>query len=79
MYIGDETGWLIEEWDRKRNELHGLWWTTAFTGDIYGGWVKDSTMALRFARECDAQAYIDEMGWTEAKPTEHRWCALCNG
>lgn len=63
-----ESGWLIERWDSRRN---ALWWRL---GNEDGGcWTPDSITALRFARAEDAQAYIDETGWTEATPTEHRW------
>lgn len=68
--MADETGWLIEAWDSKRDELKARWWAAGFEAeDAPGVWTNDSTKALRFARECDAQAYIDETGWTEAKPT----------
>jgi hypothetical protein len=72
-----ESGWLIEAWDSKRNELKAKWWSVTHDGscDEHWDWVSDSTRALRFARECDAQAYIKDMGWTEAKPTEHEWSA----
>ena len=65
-----ETGWLIEGWDSKARALKAGWWT--LEGEN-GGWTTDSTRALRFARNADAQAYIDHIGWTEALPSEHRW------
>ncbi len=66
-----ESGWLIEAWDSKRGQFKAEWWTLFC--DENGDWTKDSTKALRFSREIDAQAYIDDVGWTEAKPTEHGW------
>lgn len=62
-----ETGWLCE-W------LHATgpkWWTLG--GEDGGYFAKDSLKALRFARKEDAQAYIDDAGWTEIVPTEHEW------
>ena len=67
--MADEIGWLIEfsqsvspqpTWYGKTEE--GLGQTT------------DPLAALRFARAEDAQAVIDDIGWTEAKPSEHMWC-----
>lgn len=67
-------GWLIELWDHKTGVFAAQWWSLDLPEEEDGrGWTKDSLRALRFARECDAQAYIDEIGWTEAKPTEHSW------
>jgi hypothetical protein len=74
-----EAGWLIEQWNSKRNEFQARWWSLGSSGETdpdwetLGSWTIDSTQALRFAREADAQAYIDATGWTEAKPTDHRW------
>jgi hypothetical protein len=63
---GAETGWLIEEYSTKTQQFKGRWWNgEAFT--------RDSLDALRFGRRRDAQRYIDDIGWTEAVPTEHRW------
>lgn len=68
-----ESGWLIEGWDSKRDVLKAEWWGLGRELEDGFGWTKDSLKALRFARQVDAQAYIDETGWTEAKPTEHQW------
>jgi hypothetical protein len=68
--ISIEVAWLIEEWDSKSSAFKARWWT--LNGEN-GEWTKDSLRALRFARKIDAQAYIDDLGWTEAIPTEHRW------
>lgn len=67
--VARETGWLLE-W------LHGTgpeWWTLANSQGQGGYFAKDSIKALRFARKEDAQAYIDDVGWTEIVPTEHEW------
>ena len=68
-----ETGWLIESWNSKTGEFGATWWSLDDSLEDAQGWTKDSTIALRFAREADAQAYINDTAWTEAKPTEHRW------
>jgi hypothetical protein len=61
----DEIAWLIE--------LRGnrpTYWSLAVDEP---GWEADHDKALRFARREDAQAYIDDIGWTDAFPTEHMW------
>jgi hypothetical protein len=65
-----ERGWLIE--------LKGATpsWAILNPRDYDEHWTADSTKAIRFAREADAQAYIDHIGWTEAFPSEHIWDAL---
>jgi hypothetical protein len=69
-----ERGWLIEEWASKTGTFRARWWSLeAGDDDVPGSWSADVNAALRFARERDAQAYIDDTGWTEAKPTEHMW------
>lgn len=69
-----ESGWLIEAWNSKTGELLAKWFNlSGFLDGVWPEWTADTTIALRFARECDAQAYIDETGWTEAKPIEHGW------
>jgi len=62
-----ESGWLIE--------LKGTApsWAILNPQDYDEHWTTDSTRAIRFAREVDAQAYIDHIGWTEAFPSEHIW------
>lgn len=63
-----ETGWLIE--------LRGgppQWWYLGEDGEDGQGWTSDSLKALRFARKQDAEAYIGNVGWTEAFATEHEW------
>ncbi len=66
-----ETGWLCE-W------LHATgpeWWSLTDTEGDGGYFTNDSLKALRFARKEDAQAYIEDAGWTEIVPTEHQWGA----
>lgn len=67
---GAETGWLIEERASKTGEFKARWFSIR---DGESEWTADSVAALRFGRACDAQAYIDDVGWTEAAPTEHVW------
>lgn len=66
-------GWLIEAWDSNADAFGAKWWALGLDNEDGCGWTTDSLKALRFARACDAQAYIDDIGWTEAKPTEHGW------
>lgn len=69
-----ENGWLIAAWNSKTGELAGKWFNlVGFLDGVGDEWTTLSENALRFAREEDAQAYIAETGWTEAKPTEHGW------
>ena len=65
-----ETGWLIE---LQRRSSPPTWWSLADTEGEGGYFTPDSLKALRFARKEDAQVYIDDIGWTEAIPTEHQW------
>jgi hypothetical protein len=63
-----ETGWLIE--------LRGQspqWWYLGDDGEDGQGWTRDSLKALRFARKQDADAYIENVGWTGAFASEHEW------
>lgn len=73
---GGETGWLIEEWNSKTGQFAAKWWGLGPSFEDGFGWSPDSLLALRFAREADAVAYIEETGWTEAKATEHAWPVL---
>lgn len=72
---GEESGWLVEKWNSKSGEFGAEWWSIHPSFEDGCGWTKDSSIALRFARQTDAQSYINEIGWTEAKPTEHAWIA----
>lgn len=63
-----ETGWLIE--------LRGnspQWWSLTDTEGEGGYFTNDSLKALRFARKQDAEAVIEDIGWTEAFASEHQW------
>jgi hypothetical protein len=71
--VSPERGWLIERWNGRTGEFGALWWGLGLDNEDGFGWTPDSLQALRFARKCDAQAYINETGWTDAKPTEHVW------
>lgn len=64
--VTDEVAWLIE--------AQG----PAYLGpqdDGILGWTHDAGCAIRFARELDAQRYIDLEGLTGANAVEHMWCA----
>src|SRR5690606_15331875 len=63
-----DTGWLVELKGERPT-----WWSLTDTGEDAAGWATDASLALRFARKCDAEAYIDDMGWTEAFASEHAW------
>lgn len=66
--VKDETAWLIE--------LRGsrpTWWS--LHPEEEPGWVPDANKALRFSRKEDAEAYINDTGWTDAFATEHMWPA----
>lgn len=65
-----ETGWLIE---LKPSVSHQPTWYARVDEDSVCGWSTDHRKAIRFAREADAQAIIDDIGWTEAFPSEHQW------
>ena len=65
-----ETGWLVE--------LRGnfpQWWYLGEDGEDGQGWTRDSLKALRFSSKQDAEAYIENIGWTEAFASEHEWSA----
>lgn len=69
-----EEGWLVERWNSRTGEFGAWWWTLdGQESEGQGHWTTVSSIALRFARERDAAAYIEEAGWTEAKPTHHAW------
>lgn len=64
----EQTAWLIELTGERTPE----WWARVDEDSVLG-WSSDHTKAIRFCRAQDAQAYIDEIGWTRAVPTEHSW------
>lgn len=59
-----EFGWLIE-----RKHL-ALWLKV---GRRMQEWTADSNAALRFARKCDAEAFMRFSGLNDGYATEHRW------
>lgn len=62
-----EYGWLIEL-PRSINGIHeARWWAPAV------GWTHDSTEAVRFCREEDAEAIIEFFKFDDAVATEHSW------
>jgi len=66
----EESAWLIESF----HVGHAVWWSRVDNPeDGVTGWSDDSQAAIRFARAQDAQAIIDAIGWTTAKPSEHLW------
>lgn len=62
-----ETGWLIE---LKPSVSATPSW---YCGGYEDCFTTDSLKAIRYARASDAQKVIDDIGWTEAFPTEHQW------
>lgn len=64
--LKDETAWLIE---LRGNEPK--WWS--LLQEPEPDWTRDASKALRFARKQDAEAYINDIGWTEAFASEHMW------
>lgn len=68
--VSRDTGWLIEIPRRAGPE-----WFAVNLDDEYedSDWTKDSLKALRFCRKEDADAYIEALGWTEARAVEHEW------
>lgn len=64
-----EIGWLCE-WNLRNGPE---WWSLEDAQGEGGYFTKDSTKALRFARKQDAEAYINDAGWTEIVATEHQW------
>ena len=67
----EETGWLIELTQHAASAP--TWWGRV-DDEFVCGWTTDHAKAIRFARAIDAQAVIDEYGWTEARPVDHMWC-----
>lgn len=67
--MATEIAWLIEMDDGGCP----TYWSRVDDEDGVCGWSKDHNKALRFCREQDAQAIIDENGWTEPRPVEHAW------
>lgn len=70
-----ERGWLCEWRLRTGPE----WWSIEDTQGEGGYFTRDSVKALRFARRRDAEAYIEDAGWTEIVATEHEWAADSKG
>ena len=68
LHMPDETAWLIEFSGQISPTYYGK------TDDGLGQ-TADHLSAIRFCRQQDAQAIIDDIGWTEAKPVEHMWMA----
>jgi hypothetical protein len=70
MTMSDELeaiGWLVEKDDPP---------VYATVSDDYDEhWTADANKALRFARQQDAQAYSDHVGWTSppVRVVEHMW------
>lgn len=65
--MAEEIGWLIEVFGQGSSTYYGK------TDEGVLGMTGDHNAAIRFARREDAQATIDDIGWTEAQPVEHMW------
>jgi hypothetical protein len=63
-----ETGWLIE-----MRSGTPQWFYPGEDGEDGQRWTTDSLEALRFARKVDAEAYIEDLGWTGVVASEHQW------
>lgn len=61
--------WLVE----VSSDEGPLYWGRTPDGDFLAGCTTHHDDAMQFVRQQDAQLYIDEAGWTEAKPVEHMW------
>lgn len=68
--LTDETGWLIELFGQGAPTYYGK------TDEGTLGMTGDHNVAIRFARKVDADATIDDIGWTrpQAQAVEHMWC-----
>jgi len=69
MVFKEETGWLIEF--SQRVSAQPCWYGKTDDGL---GQTTDPNKALRFARKEDAETVIADIGWTEARATDHMWC-----
>jgi len=69
----EEEGWLAELRSGVLDKDGPSWWQIDPTEEDGGGWTKDASRALRFARKIDAENYIYDMGWTEVVATDHIW------
>ena len=67
LEVSEERGWLIEL------RGHVPTWFALDAAEGEHGWTNDSLKALRFGRKADADAYISDIGWTEAFASEHSW------
>ena len=72
---GWETGWLIERYSSRSQSLKAQWLKAELFGwdEEKAAWTTDASEALRLSRKVDAEALIAELGWTEARATEHQW------
>lgn len=70
MAFREETGWLIELLPSVASQP--TWYGETDEGAL--GWTTDSLKAVRFARSEDAQRVMECEGFTEAHPSDHRWC-----
>lgn len=63
-----ETAWLVEFASSVSRRT--TYWGKTPDGL---GMTEENLDALRFARKQDAEAFIDDNGWTECKAVEHMW------
>ena len=70
IHPGDEIGWLVEMSEPENNKSPAPRWWHPKTG-----WTLDANNALRFAREKDAEDYINSQSGLSGKPAEHGWIA----
>lgn len=65
-----EFGWLIES-IYSRRETQPVWFS--LKNDDIGEWVTDSNLAVRFARQIDAEDFIKSHALINCIPTSHIW------
>lgn len=63
-----QVAWLVE---LKPGTISPTYYGETDEGVL--GWTGDHLLAVRFAREQDAQLVIDCEGFTEARAVEHAW------
>lgn len=64
-----ETAWLIEL--KPSVSRQPTWYGETDEGIL--GMTRDPNKAVRFARKCDAEIVLADIGWTEAFVCEHAW------
>jgi len=66
-----ESGWLIERYDRNEQPMY--WCGLLITGNV---WSYDSSNAVRFSREIDADTVARNLPSPSGTAHEHVWIDL---